>query len=40
MKNLLFLTLGLIGSFAATIGSQACFVIFWDEPQTPKSLIK
>lgn len=29
-----------LGSFVATLGSQACYVIFFDEPECPKSLIK
>lgn len=29
-----------LGSFLAGMGSQACFFIFLDEPNCPKSLIK
>ncbi|MBQ9011041.1 MAG: cyclic lactone autoinducer peptide [Bacilli bacterium] len=29
-----------IGSFFAGIGSQACILVWWDEPECPKSLIK
>ena len=29
-----------IGSLAAGVGSQACFMIIMDEPECPKSLIK
>lgn len=29
-----------IGALFAGIGSQACMVIWWDEPKCPKSLIK
>lgn len=32
--------LSLIGSFAATLGSQGCIFLFVDEPKMPKSLIK
>lgn len=29
-----------LGSFVATLGSQACFFVLIDEPECPKSLIK
>ena len=29
-----------IGSFAASLGSQACLIIFLDESECPKSLVK
>ena len=29
-----------IGGFAATVGTNACFVMYIDEPECPKSLIK
>ena len=29
-----------IGSFFANVSSQACAVVWWDEPKCPKSLIK
>lgn len=29
-----------IGNLAASFGSQACMLIFIDEPKCPKSLIK
>lgn len=29
-----------VGSFLATMGSQACFMIILDEPECPKSLVK
>ena len=29
-----------VGSFFANAGSQACIVVWWDEPKCPKSLIK
>jgi len=32
--------LATVGSFIATLGSQACFVVVMDEPECPKSLIK
>ena len=32
--------LSTIGSFAATLGSQACYAVLFDEPECPKSLIK
>ena len=32
--------LAAIGSFAASMGSQACFLFFIDEPECPKNLIK
>ena len=32
--------LATVGSFVATLGSQACFLCLFDEPECPKSLIK
>lgn len=32
--------LATVGSFLATMGSQACFFVLIDEPECPKSLIK
>ncbi len=32
--------LATFGSFVASMGSQACFFCFIDEPQCPKSLVK
>ena len=29
-----------VGSFLATMGSQACLLFILDEPECPKSLIK
>ncbi len=29
-----------IGGFTASVGSQACMLFWFDEPETPKSLIK
>ena len=29
-----------VGSFLATMGSQACFLFLIDEPECPKNLIK
>jgi len=29
-----------LGSLAASIGSAGCFIIVYDEPKMPKSLIK
>ena len=32
--------LAAVGSFLAGLGSQASFVVIWDEPECPDSLIK
>lgn len=32
--------LATVGSFLATMGSQACIVVVADEPECPKNLIK
>lgn len=32
--------LSFFGFKAASVGSQACVLIIWDEPECPKSLIK
>lgn len=32
--------LSLLGSFAATMGSQGCICLFVDEPEMPKALIE
>lgn len=32
--------LSLLGSFATTMGSQGCFMLFVDEPEMPKALIE
>ncbi len=32
--------LATVGSFLATMGSQACYLVFIDEPECPKSLVK
>ena len=32
--------LSFLGELAATVGSTACALIFLDEPECPKSLIK
>ena len=29
-----------LGSLAASVGTNACFVLYFDEPECPKSLIK
>ncbi len=29
-----------VGSFVASLGSQACYLVILDEPECPKSLIK
>ncbi len=29
-----------VGSFVASLGSQACYLVLIDEPECPKSLIK
>lgn len=40
--NMAFLStvLATVGSFIATLGSQACFWVIIDEPECPKSLVK
>lgn len=40
MLSILASILGSIGAFAATMGTNACFVAFIDEPECPKSLMK
>lgn len=32
--------LATVGSFVASMGSQACYFFFLDEPECPKSLVK
>ncbi len=32
--------LAAVGSAVASMGSQACFLVFLDEPECPKNLIK
>ena len=32
--------LATVGTFVASMGSQACFMFILDEPECPKSLIK
>ena len=32
--------LATVGSFVSSMGSQACFLVFLDEPECPKNLIK
>ena len=32
--------LSFLGLGAANVGSQACFLLMWDEEETPNSLIK
>lgn len=32
--------LATVGSFLATMGSQACIMVILDEPECPKNLIK
>ena len=41
-RNMSFIANALagIGSLFAGIGSQACTLVWWDEPKCPKSLIK
>ncbi len=29
-----------VGSFVASLGGQACYLVILDEPECPKSLIK
>ena len=29
-----------LGNLAASVGTNACFAFFYDEPECPKSLIK
>lgn len=38
MKNLLIPALAAIGSIFGAIGTSACIVIFFDEPEMPESL--
>lgn len=40
MKDLFASVLSFFGLGAASAGSQACVVLFMDEPECPKSLIK
>ena len=40
MAKLLSNILAALGLGAANAGSQACFVVFADEPECPKSLVK
>lgn len=40
MKNLFASTLSFFGMLTATTESQACIILFCDEPECPKSLIK
>ena len=40
MKSLFASILSFLGMGAANTGSQACFMLFIDEPECPKSLIK
>lgn len=40
MKNLFANALSFFGMLTANMGSQACTVIWADEPECPKSLIK
>ena len=39
MKKALAL-IATIGAFATTLGSTACILVFADEPECPKALIK
>ena len=40
MKSLFASVLSFLGMGAASAGSQACYMLFIDEPECPKSLIK
>ena len=40
MFNFLANTLAGIGSFISSLGCNACFVFYVDEPECPKSLLK
>lgn len=40
MKDFFASILAALGLNAAAAGSQACFVVVWDEEECPKSLIK
>ena len=40
MTKLFAAVLGLIGGIGATIGSTACVMFFFDEPECPKSMIE
>ena len=40
MKDFFASILAALGLNAAAAGSQACYVVVWDEEECPKSLIK
>lgn len=40
MAKLFATILGFVGGIAATVGSTACVMFFFDEPECPKSLIE
>lgn len=40
MAKIFAAILGLFGSVGATAGATACVVLFFDEPECPKSLIE
>lgn len=40
MTKLFAAILGLIGGIGATVGSTACIMIFFDEPECPKSMLE
>ena len=40
MLNLFSNILAGLGSLAASVGTNACVMMFYDEPECPKSLIK
>lgn len=40
MKNFFASVLAALGLNAASVGSQACWMVVWDEEECPKSLIK
>lgn len=39
-SKILAFTLSTLGAFAATLGSQGCMLIVFDEPEMPKCMVK
>ena len=40
MLSIISSVLESLGNFAASVGTNACFTWYFDEPECPKSLIK
>lgn len=40
MSKVFGMVLSYLGSAAASVGSAGCFLLLYDEPKMPKSLIK